>query len=155
MALHIQLIAIGRSMPGWVADGWREYARRLSAPLSLELVELAAPRAADADRVRQLEGQALLKRCTEPTWPVALDGSGAAWSTAELAEQLRQWLEQHSRVALLVGGADGHDRALLDACRQRWSLGPLTFPHMLVRVIVAEQLYRAWSLLAGHPYHRA
>ncbi|HEY5719007.1 MAG TPA: 23S rRNA (pseudouridine(1915)-N(3))-methyltransferase RlmH, partial [Gammaproteobacteria bacterium] len=85
---------------------------------------------------------------------VALDVAGSAWDTPTLARQLERWRAGGSDVALLVGGADGLAPACLERAEQRWSLSPLTFPHMLVRVLVAEQLYRAWSLLSGHPYHR-
>jgi len=140
-------------MPRWVEAGWNEYRKRLPRQLSLELVEIA-PGPGDNRQRSRAEGRALLARCPAGCVRVALDGRGADWSTRDLADRLEQWMMHGDPVALLVCGADGHDRALLADTRQHWSLGRLTFPHMLVRVIVAEQLYRAWSLLSGHPYHR-
>lgn len=152
--VEIRLIAIGRSMPGWVAEGWREYARRMPPRLEVNLVEVAAPRDRAGADVRALESEALLARCREPGVTIALDEAGSAWSTRELAARLDDWMMDGDPVNLLVGGAGGHHPDLLARCRRSWSLGRLTFPHMLVRVIVAEQLYRAWTLLSGHPYHR-
>ena len=85
---------------------------------------------------------------------MALDEGGRCWSTRELATELEQWQQTGDPVCFLIGGADGHDPELLQQCSHRWSLSRLTFPHMLVRVLLAEQLYRAWTCLSGHPYHR-
>jgi len=152
--LEIQLLAIGRAMPDWIEAGWNEYRRRLPKHLKLELVELAPARAEQADQRRTREGEALQARASADAIWIALDPGGAPWSTETLARKLNGWTFEGRPVALFVGGADGHGEALLRRCRQRWSLGPLTFPHMLVRVVIAEQLYRAWTILDGHPYHR-
>lgn len=141
-------------MPDWVADGWHEYARRMPPQLNLELIEVSSPRGSRSDE-RLREGQALLARCPEAGPKIALDEHGPAWSTRDLATRLDEWMMLGDPVSLLVGGASGHSPQLLARCTARWSLGPLTFPHMLVRVIVGEQVYRAWTLLSGHPYHRA
>jgi 23S rRNA (pseudouridine1915-N3)-methyltransferase len=87
-------------------------------------------------------------------WIIALDARGTPWSSEQLAERMAAWRMGGRDVYLLIGGAEGLDDTVLQRAHARWSLGPLTLPHMLVRVIVAEQLYRAASLLAGHPYHR-
>ena len=155
--LHVHLIAVGQGMPRWVAEGWREYAGRLGGEVRLNLVEVPAGRrakSADLARLRREEGERLLAAVPSGAWTIALDERGKAWSTRDLARRLDGWLMDGRDVALLVGGADGHDPALLSAADLRWSLSPLTLPHMLVRVVVAEQVYRAWSLRAGHPYHR-
>lgn len=140
-------------MPDWIARGWHEYARRMPPGIDLELVEVPQPRGAGGDE-RLREGRALLKRCSTPGLRVALDEHGSAWTTRDVAQGLDRWMSDGQDVWLLVGGAAGHSAEVLDQCPLRWSLGPLTFPHMLVRVIVAEQLYRAWTVLSGHPYHR-
>jgi len=151
--LQIRLIAIGRSMPDWIARGWHEYARRMPPQIGLELVEVVPPRATGGDD-RNREGEALMSKCADHGYRVALDEGGAAWSTRDLARRLDDWMMNGQNVSLIVGGAAGHSRKLLSSCNATWSLSALTFPHMLVRVIVGEQIYRAWTLLSGHPYHR-
>ncbi len=144
-------------MPGWVADAWQEYARRLPRELSLELREIPLAkrgRNADIARLRRDEGEALLATVGSGDRVIALDGRGQAWSTEQLAERLEAWMAGGSHCVFFVGGPDGLDSACLDRADERWSLGPLTFPHPLVRVILAEQLYRAWTITRNHPYHR-
>jgi len=85
---------------------------------------------------------------------IALDGGGRQWTTLELAEQMNTWMQQGRDISFLIGGPDGLDQSSLKRADARWSLGKLTLPHMLVRVILAEQLYRAWSITQNHPYHR-
>jgi 23S rRNA (pseudouridine1915-N3)-methyltransferase len=156
--MRIHLIAVGTRMPGWVAQGYHEYARRLPPQCALELREVEAARQsanASPARRRAEEGERLLAAVPARAAVVALDETGESWATADLAERLRDWLGSGADLGLLVGGADGLSPACLGRAERRWSLSALTLPHMLVRVVVAEQIYRAWSLLSGHPYHRA
>ena len=156
--MHATLIAVGERMPGWVAQGFAEYRKRLSRELPLELVEIKpGHRGKGADELRAMhdEGVAILAAVSRDTLVVALDGRGKNWSSAALAEQLAQWRMAGRDLAFLIGGADGHAPEVLVRAEQTWSLGPLTMPHMLVRLLLAEQLYRATTILAGHPYHRA
>jgi len=139
-------------MPGWLRDGWNEYARRMPPQLGLELIEVAPPKRQSGPGAG--ESRALLDRAPAGATKVALDGSGSQWSTRELAARMERWMMAGAPVAFLVGGANGHDSKVLSASRECWSLGALTYPHMLVRVIVAEQLYRAWTVISAHPYHR-
>ena len=148
------LIAVGERMPAWVQQGFAEYAKRLSRELPLELIEVAA-KSRDPARAMSEEGAALLAAIPKGAHVVALDGRGKAWSSEELAQQLARWRMQGKDLAFLIGGADGFASTVLDRADQKWSLGPATLPHPLVRVVVVEQLYRAASLLANHPYHRA
>lgn len=144
-------------MPAWVEAGFEDYTRRLPAECALRLIEIdPAPRTKqrDFDRAVILEGKRLLAAIPKRARAIALEVSGQAWSTEQLAGELRGWLASGQDIALLVGGADGLSDACLAGAQGRWSLSPLTFPHALVRVILAEQLYRAWTLLQGHPYHR-
>jgi 23S rRNA (pseudouridine1915-N3)-methyltransferase len=141
-------------MPAWVQSGYAEYAKRLSRELPLELIEVAA-KSRDPARAMSEEGEALLTAIPKGAHVVALDGRGKAWSSEELAQQLARWRMQGKDLAFLIGGADGFASTVLDRADQKWSLGPATLPHPLVRVVVVEQLYRAASLLANHPYHRA
>ncbi|HUH30348.1 MAG TPA: 23S rRNA (pseudouridine(1915)-N(3))-methyltransferase RlmH [Rhodanobacter sp.] len=155
--MHARLIAVGERMPGWVAEGFAEYRKRLSRELPLELVEIKPGhrgKGADDARAMQDEGAAILAMVTRDTHVVALDGGGKSWSSTALAEQLAQWRMVGRDLAFLIGGPDGHAHDVLARADQVWSLGPLTMPHMLVRLLLAEQLYRATTILAGHPYHR-
>jgi len=145
-------------MPGWVEAGYAEYAKRLSGECTLDLVEIEPGhrgKGTRPDKARLEEGERLLKALPKGALPIALDERGEAWDTARLASELSGWLAGGREPALLVGGADGLAPECLQRAERRWSLSALTFPHALVRVILAEQLYRAWTLVKGHPYHRA
>ena len=155
--MRIQLICVGRRMPAWVEAGYAEYAKRMPPECTLQLVEvepLRRGKTGGADLARGEEAERLLKAIPKGVGVVALDGRGAGWSTEDLSRELAGWLGGGRDQALLVGGPDGLAQACLDRADQCWSLSRLTFPHPLVRVILAEQIYRAWSLLKGHPYHR-
>jgi 23S rRNA (pseudouridine1915-N3)-methyltransferase len=156
--MRARLIAVGERMPGWVAEGFAEYRKRLSHELPLELVELrpgARGKGRDEARAIHDEGTAILAALPHDVHVVALDGRGKAWSSEELAVQLGKWRMAGRDLAFLIGGPDGHAPEVLARAEQCWSLGPLTLPHMLVRLVLAEQLYRATTIAAGHPYHRA
>lgn len=150
--MRLRLLAVGTRMPDWVRAGFEEYARRLPRGLALEIVAVAQGSGTGA---RADEGARLLARIAPRDQVVALDERGESWSSAQLVVQLQRWQQQGGDVCLLVGGADGLAPACLERAAQRWSLSPLTLPHMLVRILVAEQLYRAHTILSGHPYHRA
>ncbi len=155
--MRLLLLAVGSRQPDWINNGFNEYCRRFPPHLSLELREIAAARrnksSSDAKN-KQEEGERLLKTIPHDACVIALDERGQSINTRELSEKLSDWLHAGRDVVFMIGGADG----LADQCLQRadwrWSLSPLTLPHGLVRVMVAEQLYRAHSLLEGHPYHR-
>jgi 23S rRNA (pseudouridine1915-N3)-methyltransferase len=156
--MRLLLIAIGQKLPAWTVAGFDEYARRMPAHLKLELVERpASPWAARGEVARGMREEAEALRAAIPRGArvVALDGRGEPWSTAALATRLGDWQHEGRDLALLAGGADGLDPDLRAQADQRWSLSALTLPHPLVRVLVAEQLYRAHTVLSGHPYHRA
>jgi len=156
--MRARLISVGERMPAWVADGYAEYQKRLSRDLPLELVELKLGergKGRDLKRALDDEGASMLAAIPRDAHVVALDGRGKTWSSEQLAEELAGWRMQGRDLAFLIGGPDGLAPAALARAHQRFSLGTLTLPHMLVRLILAEQLYRAASLLSNHPYHRA
>lgn len=156
--VKVRLIAVGERAPSWLAEGYAEYAKRLSRWLPLDLVEVAPGlRGGSRDAARALfeEGRRVIAAIPKHAHVIALDGRGTAWSSAQCAQRLEHWRGLGRDLALLIGGAEGHAPEALAAAHECWSLGPLTLPHMLVRLLVAEQLYRAASLLANHPYHRA
>ena len=148
------MVSVGVRMPGWVTDGWKDYARRMPPHLPLNLIEVSPAGRKATGRERQAEAESLVDRIPERAYRVALNGAGKAWSTEQLARHLADWQHDGDPICFLIGGAEGLDPELLSTCHSRWSLGPAVFPHMLVRVLVAEQLYRASTILSGHPYHR-
>ncbi len=156
--MKARLVAVGERAPAWVAEGFAEYRKRLSHWLPLDLAEVEPGlrgKGRDAARAMADEGTRVLAAVPKGALLVALDGRGRAWSSEELAQRLQHWRNGGRDLALLVGGPEGHAPEVLSAADESWSLGPLTLPHMLVRLVVAEQLYRAAALLANHPYHRA
>ncbi|MEJ2059816.1 MAG: 23S rRNA (pseudouridine(1915)-N(3))-methyltransferase RlmH [Gammaproteobacteria bacterium] len=155
--MRVHLIAVGTRMPAWVGEAYTEYAGRLAAGWRMELHEVPMEkrvRNADIARLRDREGERLLAAVPTGARIVTLDEHGRSLSTRQLADRLNDWSVDGRELALLVGGPDGLSPACRDAADFVWSLSPLTFPHPLVRVILAEQMYRAWSVLQGHPYHR-
>ena len=152
--MKARLIAVGERAPAWVAEGFAEYRKRLSHWLPLELVEVEPGlrgKGRDAARAMQDEGARVLAAVPRST----LDGRGRAHSSEQLAQRMEHWRGQGRDLAFLIGGPEGHAPEVLARADEQWSLGPLTLPHMLVRLVRAEQLYRAASLLANHPYHRS
>ena len=156
--MQIQIITIGNKMPDWVNQGFNEFAKRMPRECQLKLVELPPAqrsKTTNLDKALEDEGKRLLKAVGKNSDIVVLDVKGKQHSTESLSAELDNWLASGNDIALLIGGADGLSQECLIAAKSKWSLSKLTFPHPLVRVILAEQLYRAWSLLNNHPYHRA
>jgi 23S rRNA (pseudouridine1915-N3)-methyltransferase len=155
--MRASLIAVGTGMPDWVQIACTDYFKRLSHWLPLQLVELVpGDRGKGRDPARAMEDEArrLLAAVPKAAHVVLLDGRGRAHASEQLATRMQAWRMQGQDLAFLIGGPDGFDDSVRRAAAESWSLGPLTLPHPLVRVVVAEQLYRACSLLANHPYHR-
>jgi 23S rRNA (pseudouridine1915-N3)-methyltransferase len=142
-------------LPGWVNEGFATYVKRLPRENALLLEEIPVSRGGgDATRRIGEEGERLLRRVARGEYVVALDEAGTAWTSRDLAGELERWRHMGVDVALLVGGPDGLSASCKARADKNWSLSRHTLPHGLVRVMVAEQLYRAWTLLQGHPYHR-
>jgi 23S rRNA (pseudouridine1915-N3)-methyltransferase len=155
--MRITIIAATNRQPDWIEQGYQEYARRLVSGCTLELrtVPLARrTRSSTADQAMAAEGERMLALLPKGAHVVALSEDGGGLSTAALAVRLDDWIRHGGPVCLLIGGPDGLPRRCLERAAERWSLSPLTLPHGLARVLVAEALYRAWSLRSGHPYHR-
>lgn len=155
--MQINLISVGNRMPDWVRQGYDEYAKRLPRECELVLKEIAPGKRgknSDVARIVKEEGERMLAAIPQGVHVVTLDIPGKPWTTPDLAQAMKRWLEGGQNIALLVGGPEGLSDAAKQMARESWSLSTLTFPHPLVRIIVAEQIYRAWSILHNHPYHR-
>jgi 23S rRNA (pseudouridine1915-N3)-methyltransferase len=155
--VRIHIIAVGTRMPAWVEQGFKEYSQRLPADCALQLVEIPAGKRgknADITRITRDEGERMLAAIPKGAQVIALEVKGKAWSTEQLAQELDAWRHEGRDVALLVGGPEGLAPECVARAEGKWSLSNLTLPHHLVRIVVAEQLYRAWSILHNHPYHR-
>jgi 23S rRNA (pseudouridine1915-N3)-methyltransferase len=156
--MRVRLIAVGTRMPRWVVEGVAEFSVRLPREWRFELVEIpVAKRSGHADvaRLRQAEGERMLRAVAEGARVIAFEERGEALDTVQWASAIRDWQRTGHDVALLIGGPDGLAPECLARAQHRWSLSKLTLPHALARVLVLEQLYRAWSVTHGHPYHRA
>lgn len=152
--MQFGIVAVGRARKGAMRDLFEEYAGRLTPKISLREVEERRP--LKGDELKRREAALLLEALPDDALIVALDGTGKQLSSEALAKKIGTWQDDGQRdIRFVIGGADGHDKSLLDRAAFTLSLGPQTWPHMLVRVMLAEQLYRADSILKGHPYHRA
>lgn len=155
--MRIRLIAVGTKMPNWVTQGFEQYSKRLNQDITLELVEIAAGKRgknADLKRIMEKEGELMLSTVQAQDYVISLDIPGTKLSTEKLSRRLEQLMQQGQPVALLIGGPEGLAPSCKNKAQESWSLSELTLPHPLVRVLMAEQIYRAWSMLKGHPYHR-
>ena len=156
--MKAKLIATGERAPSWVAQGFAEYQKRLSHWLPFELVEIEPGlrgKGRDPRRATEDEGKRVIAALPKNAYVVALDVPGRQLSSEQLAQRLEHWRSQGRDLAFLIGGPEGHSPEVAALADEKWSIGPLTLPHMLVRLVVAEQLYRAAAMLANHPYHRA
>jgi 23S rRNA (pseudouridine1915-N3)-methyltransferase len=155
--LRLKLIAASNRQPAWIDSGYAEYADRLRGRCTLGLIVVPLARRTSSSPVERAladEGERMARAIPAGAHVVALAESGKPWTTKDLAAKLASWGERGAPVALLIGGPDGLGPAALERAGERWSLSPLTLPHGLARVVVAEAVYRAWSLLQNHPYHR-
>ena len=155
--MRISIVAVGTRMPPWVSQGVDEYSKRMPRELKIQWKELPlAPRgkSTNSQQLKEKEGEQILKAIPAGDRVIALDVRGKPLSTEKLAEQLGDWQMSGDNYSLLIGGPDGLSSACLDRAQRRWSLSELTLPHPLVRILLAEQLYRAWTITVNHPYHR-
>jgi 23S rRNA (pseudouridine1915-N3)-methyltransferase len=155
--MKLIIIAVGARMPSWVAEGYREYAKRMPPKSALELIEIKPePRTSGKTAAQMLAAEAVRIRTALPKGArvIALDERGKDMSTCGLAVQLEAWMQDKGPLVFLIGGADGLDAALKKTALMQLRLSSLTLPHGLARVLLAEQIYRALSIIGGHPYHR-
>lgn len=155
--MKLYVIAVGNKMPDWITSGFNEYAKRMPREAKIELIELKPePRNSGKTAAQIMEAEAQRIRAALPAdiLCIALDERGTAPTTRQLAQQMQDWMQQGSDVAFIIGGADGLHESVKQHARQLMALSALTLPHGMVRVLLAEQLYRVHSLLHNHPYHR-
>ena len=153
--MNIELLAAGTKPPAWIATGISEYQKRLPRDWSFDIKEIPVSTRRKGEPVtRQIkeEGDRMLAAITPASLVVTMDRGGKNWSTEELAQNLDRWQLDYSKVQILIGGPDGLANDCLKAASESWSLSKLTFPHFIVRILLAEQIYRAWSVLNNHPY---
>lgn len=155
--MKIFLIAVGNKMPEFVNMGFKEYSKRFPKDVSLELIEIPAGKRgknADIERITNHEGELMIQAIPKGAMIITMDIPGKMYNTPELAAELANWKMSGRDVALLVGGPEGLSEACKKLAEKSWSLSPLTMPHPIVRIVIAESLYRAWSITENHPYHR-
>ena len=155
--MRLSIIAVGGKMPAWVEEAVLDYGLRMPRELKLQWREVPlAKRGKDnnAEALCRREGEQILKAIPAGDQVIALDVKGVSWSTEQLAQKLGDWQMSGNNFSLLIGGPDGLSPEALQRATVRWSLSNLTLPHPLVRVLLAEQLYRAWTITVNHPYHR-
>ena len=155
--MRVTVVAIGTRMPAWVDTGVAEYQKRLSGVLRLEIAEIAALRRtknSDLERIKQQEGELLWQAVPRNAMAVAMDAAGKQMDTGAFSKLVDGWIDDAQDVALLIGGPEGLSSDVLQRCPMKLSLSRLTFAHPLVRLVIAEQLYRAYSIRQGSPYHR-
>ncbi|WP_029408152.1 23S rRNA (pseudouridine(1915)-N(3))-methyltransferase RlmH [Thiomicrorhabdus sp. Milos-T2] len=153
----IHFITVGQKMPKWVQEGYAEYAKRLPKSCSIKLVELPMAqrgKTGSADKYKAEEAKKILAAIPKGSQLIVLDEHGQQVSTKGLAEKLEDWLASGQDIALVVGGPDGLEQSLIQQAKWKWGLSKLTMPHPMVRILVAEQIYRAYSVINNHPYHR-
>lgn len=157
LTMQIRIINVAQKLPAWADRACEDYLRRIPRELAptLTTVPLAPRRAKQSpEEPRRRESRAILDKLAAGSFNLALDERGACWSSADWSRNLERWMHEQPRVNLIIGGPDGLTSECLQACQQRVSLGRITLPHALVKVVLLEQLYRAWTIIQGHPYHR-
>lgn len=156
--MRIHLITIGNKTPDWVNEACNDYLKRFTGDPKITLLELPLAKRGKNPDIKRLvddEGKKILSAVHAGSLLVVLDVKGSVISTEQLSEKLNQWMQQGRDVVLVIGGPDGLSDEVLQLADLKLSFSALTFPHTLIRVMLVEQLYRAWSILNNHPYHRA
>ena len=155
--MKLIIVSVGHKMPDWITIGFNEYVKRMPREAKIELLEIKPePRTTGktTEQIMQAEAQRILAALPSNCWRIALDERGATPTTKQLAVQMQDWMREGCDVAFIIGGADGLHSTVKQSAKQLMALSALTLPHAFVRVLLAEQLYRAHSLMHNHPYHR-
>ncbi len=155
--MNIELLAAGTKPPAWIATGITEYQKRLPRDWQFNIKEIPVAKRQKGEPVSkaiQAEGQRMMAAIDPGCVVVTMDRNGENWSTEQLAKHIQNWQLETGKMQLLIGGPDGLAKECLDAANQSWSLSKLTFPHFFVRLMLAEQIYRAWAVINRHPYHK-
>ena len=155
--MKIRLICVGKKMPSWIQLGWNEYIKRFSSSVKVELIEIPLKTRHKSINVKKLidqEGDLMLSKIQPRDINVTLEIKGNTWTTEDLTDKIKKWHMTGSTVNFMVGGPEGLSKKVCTQSNQKWSLSALTLPHPMVRVIWIEQIYRAWSILSNHPYHK-
>jgi 23S rRNA (pseudouridine1915-N3)-methyltransferase len=155
--LKIKLLCVGDKLPSWVNDGAREYIHRIRGNTCVELIEIPAQKRgkhADIARILSHEGEAILKQHAQGAHLICLDRPGRAYDSLAFADKIQDWQQLGQNISFVVGGPEGLDNDLLARADETWALSKMTFTHHVARIMLAEQLYRAWSITEGLPYHR-
>ena len=155
--MQIQVINVAQKMPTWVDTACADYLKRMPREILPKLVTIPLPSRKSqqsAASQQQRDSSLILDKLAPGSMNIALDEQGRQWSSLDWSKSLQNWMFEFPRVNLVIGGPDGLSEQCIEACQQRVSLGRMTMPHALVKIVVLEQLYRAWTILKGHPYHR-
>jgi len=155
--MKIHLIAVGKKMPEWVNIGYSEFSKRMPPEIQIKLIEITPSvrnKATPIEKNIKEEGERIQSAIPSNSRLIVLDEKGKNFSSVDLSKKMESWLPMGQDISIVIGGADGVDNVIKQQAVEKWSLSSLTLPHALVRVVVAEQLYRGWSILKGHPYHR-
>ena len=157
ISLQLQILAVGQKMPNWVESACADYLKRMPRELKISVTNIALAQRNNGGSIEQFKRQEeshIMKKIPRGSFSIALDERGKQWTSTEWSKQLKYWMQEHPRVNLIIGGPDGLTDGCREVCAQTVALGAMTMPHALVRVVLIEQIYRAWTLLNGHPYHR-
>jgi len=155
--MKVHLIAVGKKMPEWINSGYAEFSKRMPPELQIDLIEITPSvrnKTTPTEKNIKEEGNRIQSAIPANSRLIVLDEKGKNFSSIALSKKMESWLPMGQDIVLVIGGADGIDPKIKQQADEKWSLSSFTLPHALVRVVVAEQLYRAWSILKGHPYHR-
>ena len=144
-------------MPSWVQQGYQEYVKRIASGITINLVEISAEKRGKSSNIQKIlekEAQRMLQAVAKDHYIIALDKAGESWSTERLADKIMAWQQDGTNISILIGGPEGMTADLIQRAQTRMSFSAMTFPHPIIRVMLAEQLYRAYSIINNHPYHK-
>jgi len=155
--MQFDLIAIGKRMPAWIDSAFNEYSKRFPKNINFNLIEIMPAKRSkntNAEKLRKIEEEKINEVLADNSFVIALDEKGELKNSRELSMELQTWIDNNQHVSIIIGGPDGLSSSIKNKVNKIWSLSKMTLPHSLVRIIIIEQIYRAWSIINHHPYHR-